>query len=319
MAKQRLTDQQRRRIEVAQERHREQVTPGGEHGLVITRFGKQVLIETQDGEQISTTLRRHVKDPVAGDQVIWQPQGEGGVIEALLPRQTVISRPNSQGKLRPIAANIDRLLVVVAPQPEAQANLIDRYLVAANHAGMETTLVVNKGDLLRETPTVMDMANAYRALGHSVVITDQDSDPHAEALRSTIGHQTLALVGQSGVGKSSLANRLLPDHDIRVGDLSSAAGLGRHTTTAAALYHLPGGGRLIDSPGVREFHLSHLPQEAVANGFIEFAPLLGSCRFRDCSHSHEKGCAILESVERGDISASRLASYHQIVASMTGD
>jgi len=316
MAKQRLTDQQRRRIEVAQERHRAQTTPGGEPGLVITRFGKQVLIETRDGEQISTTLRRHVKDPVAGDQVIWQPQGEGGVIETLLPRQTVISRPNSQGKLRPIAANIDRLLVVVAPQPEAQANLIDRYLVAATHAGMETTLVVNKGDLLSETPTVMDMATAYRALGHSVVITDQDSDPHAEALRSCIGHQTLALVGQSGVGKSSLAKRLLPDHDIRVGDLSSAAGLGRHTTTAAALYHLPGGGRLIDSPGVREFHLGHLPQDAVANGFIEFAPLLGSCRFRDCSHSHETGCAILESVERGDISTSRLASYHQIVASM---
>ena len=316
MSKRRLSDQQRRRIEAAQERHRTQASAGEESGLVIARFGKRVLLETNSGKQVSATLRRHVDDPVAGDRVIWVSEGDGGVVEALLPRSTVISRPNSQGRLRPIAANIDRLLVVVAPQPEAQANLIDRYLVAAEHAGMDVTLVVNKGDLLPQAPAVGQLAADYRDLGHSVVVTDQYSDPDADILKPIIRAQTLALVGQSGVGKSSLVQRLLPEQDIRIGDLSSAAGLGRHTTTAAALYHLPGGGQLIDSPGVREFHLSHLPPAAVAAGFVEFAPLLGACRFRDCSHDHEAGCAILEAHSRGEISANRMASYQQIVASM---
>jgi ribosome biogenesis GTPase len=248
---------------------------------------------------------------------VWTPQGEHGVIEALLPRRTIISRPNSQGALRPIAANIDRLLIVIAPQPLAQANLIDRYLVAASHAGIDASLIVNKADLLSEAPSVVQLAETYSELGVEVVTTGQLSDPGAETLMDMVATQTVALVGQSGVGKSSLIKRLLPDLEIRIGALSDAVGLGRHTTTAAALYHLPGGGRLIDSPGVREFHLSHLPKDAIESGFVEFEPLIGLCRFRDCSHSHEVRCAVLEAHERGEISSDRLASYRQIVASMS--
>ncbi len=317
MSKQRLSKQQHRRIQAAQDRYRNDSDLGGESGLVIARFGKQVLIESADGDRRTTTLRRRAEDPVAGDEVVWTPQGEHGVIEALLPRRTVISRPNSQGVLRPIAANIDRLLIVIAPQPLAQANLIDRYLVAAGHAGIEASLVVNKADLLPEAPSVLQLAEIYSHLGIEVLTTDQLSDPTANALLNMVATQTVALVGQSGVGKSSLIQRLLPDLEIRIGALSDAVGLGRHTTTAAALYHLPGGGRLIDSPGVREFHLSHLPKDAIAAGFVEFEPLLGSCRFRDCSHSHEVRCAILEAHERGEISEDRLSSYRQIVSSMS--
>lgn len=317
MSKQRLSKQQHRRIQAAQDRYRNDSDLGGESGLVIARFGKQVLIESADGDRRTTTLRRRAEDPVAGDEVVWTPQGEHGVIEALLPRRTVISRPNSQGVLRPIAANIDRLLIVIAPQPLAQANLIDRYLVAAGHAGIEASLVVNKADLLPEAPSVLELAEIYSHLGIEVLTTDQLSDPTANALLNMVATQTVALVGQSGVGKSSLIQRLLPDLEIRIGALSDAVGLGRHTTTAAALYHLPGGGRLIDSPGVREFHLSHLPKDAIAAGFVEFEPLLGSCRFRDCSHSHEVRCAILEAHERGEISEDRLSSYRQIVSSMS--
>ena len=317
MSKQRLSKQQHRRIQAAQDRYRNDSDLGGESGLVIARFGKQVLIESADGDRRTTTLRRRAEDPVAGDEVVWTPQGEHGVIEALLPRRTVISRPNSQGVLRPIAANIDRLLIVIAPQPLAQANLIDRYLVAAGHAGIEASLVVNKADLLPEAPSVLELAEIYSHLGIEVLTTDQLSDPTANALLNMVATQTVALVGQSGVGKSSLIQRLLADLEIRIGALSDAVGLGRHTTTAAALYHLPGGGRLIDSPGVREFHLSHLSKDAIAAGFIEFEPFLGLCRFRDCSHSHEVRCAILEAHERGEISADRLASYRQIVSSMS--
>jgi ribosome biogenesis GTPase len=317
MSKSQLSKQQHRRIQAAQERYRTESELGGESGLVIARFGKQVLIEEENGDRRTTTLRRRAEDPVAGDQVVWTPQGEHGVIEALLPRRTVISRPNSQGALRPIAANIDRLLIVIAPQPLAQANLIDRYLVAASHAGIDTSLIVNKADLLPEAPSVVQLAETYSQLGVEVVTTGQLSDPGAETLMDMVATQTVALVGQSGVGKSSLIKRLLPDLEIRIGALSDAVGLGRHTTTAAALYHLPGGGRLIDSPGVREFHLSHLPKDAIVSGFVEFEPLLGLCRFRDCSHSHEVRCAVLEAHERGEISADRLASYRQIVASMS--
>ena len=163
----------------------------------------------------------------------------------------------------------------------------------------------------------VQLAETYSELGVEVVTTGQLSDPGAETLMDMVATQTVALVGQSGVGKSSLIKRLLPDLEIRIGALSDAVGLGRHTTTAAALYHLPGGGRLIDSPGVREFHLSHLPKDAIESGFVEFEPLLGLCRFRDCSHSHEVRCAVLEAHERGEISSDRLASYRQIVASMS--
>ncbi len=317
MSKQRLSKQQHRRIQAAQERYRSDSELGGESGLVIARFGKQVLIEAENGDRRTATLRRRAEDPVAGDTVVWTPQGEHGVIEALLPRRTVISRPNSQRALRPIAANIDRLLIVIAPQPLAQANLIDRYLVAAGQAGIAASLVVNKADLLSEEPSVGKLAETYRNLDIEVLTTDRLSDPTAEALLNMTATQTVALVGQSGVGKSSLIQRLLPDLEIRIGALSDAVGLGRHTTTAAALYHLPGGGRLIDSPGVREFHLSHLSKDAIAAGFVEFEPLLGLCRFRDCSHSHEARCAILEAHERGEISTARLASYRQIVSSMS--
>ena len=317
MSKQRLSKQQHRRIQAAQDRYRVDGDLAGEPGLVIARFGKQVLIEAENGDRRTTTLRRHAEDPVAGDDVVWTPQGEHGVIETLLPRRTVISRPNSQGVLRPVAANIDRLLIVIAPQPLAQANLIDRYLVAAGHAGIAASLVVNKADLLSDAPSVLQLAEIYRHLGIEVLATDQFSDPTAHALSDLVASQTVALVGQSGVGKSSLIQRLLPDLEIRIGALSDAVGLGRHTTTAAALYHLPGGGRLIDSPGVREFHLSHLSKDAIAAGFIEFEPFLGLCRFRDCSHSHEVRCAILEAHERGEISADRLASYRQIVSSIS--
>jgi ribosome biogenesis GTPase len=165
MSKSQLSKQQNRRIQAAQERYRSESELGGESGLVIARFGKQVLIEEENGDRRTTTLRRRAEDPVAGDQVVWTPQGEHGVIEALLPRRTIISRPNSQGALRPIAANIDRLLIVIAPQPLAQANLIDRYLVAASHAGIDASLIVNKADLLSEAPSVVQLAETYSEVG----------------------------------------------------------------------------------------------------------------------------------------------------------
>jgi len=241
------------------------------------------------------------------------------VVVAQRERHSVLSRPDPYGKLKPIAANIDQILLVIAPFPEPHANLIDRYLVAAEVVGIEPVILLNKMDLLTADParqTAMDELLAiYPTLGYRVLRTSIKDSGLAE-LHSALRERTSVFVGQSGVGKSSLVNVLLPDADIRVGALSETTQKGTHTTTTAQLLHLNCGGTLIDSPGIREFGLWHMSKGQVEQGFREFRPLLGTCKFRDCQHEHEPGCAILDAVQSGAISATRLDSYRRIVASL---
>lgn len=315
MSRRRLTQQQNRRIAA----RREAVLAGdgpARAGLVIASHGRRVLVEDEDGNRHSCHQRANLEALVSGDRVQWQADGESGVIIAVEPRSNGLRRPDARGRLRTIAANIDLMLVVIAPVPEPHPNLIDRYLVAAHHEGIEAALILNKRDLLAENDPLPGLLSEYGQLGYAVAATGND-DPDAEALAPLITAKTVVLVGQSGVGKSSLVQRLLPDQDIRVGSLSDAAGKGRHTTTAAELFHLHNGGRLIDSPGIRDFHLTHLPEHEVAEGFREFNAYLGGCRFRDCRHRDEKDCAILAAVAEGLISERRLASYRNIIEGLT--
>ena len=310
MTKPRLTDQQARRV--AAQRTHSGIDPNdaGEAGVVIASYGKQVLVEHDDHQRTLCHLRAHLTPPVAGDRVIWTPSEETGVISALVERRNVLERPDIRGRLRPIAANIDLMLVVFAPEPAPQPHLLDRYLVAAAYIDVEPVLVLNKADLITDA-ALTDQLAVYAALGYRTLITDHNM-PHAQDLIEVIGDDTLILVGQSGVGKSSLIQRLLPDVAIRVGALSVVADKGRHTTTTTELFPLPRAGRLIDSPGVRDFGLSHLPIEAVGRGFREFQPLLGHCRFRDCRHQSEPGCALLNAVSAGVISPQRFDSFLRI-------
>jgi ribosome biogenesis GTPase len=252
---------------------------------------------------------------VAGDEILWLPTEETGVVDALVTRRNVLQRPDPKGRLRPVAANIDLMLIVFAPEPAPQANLIDRYLVAAENMEVEAALVLNKADLLEPGDELARQLDRYGELGYRTLTTHHEL-PGASDLTTLIGRDTLVLVGQSGVGKSSLIQRLLPEASIRVGALSEVADKGRHTTTTAELFHLPGGGRLIDSPGVRDFGLTHVAPEKVFNGFREFSPFLGQCRFRDCQHQSEPGCALTAAVENGDISSERFESFRQIVATL---
>ena len=316
MTKRRLTEQQTRRIE-AQRSASSQNTPElGQHGVVIARYGKQALIETPSGDRLLCHLRAHLESPVAGDNIVWLPTEETGVLDALVTRQNVLERPDWQGRLKPVAANIDLMLIVFAPEPAPQAGLIDRYLVAAENMGVEAALVLNKADLITPDHALTHQLARYAALGYRTLVTHQDL-PDASDLTALIGSDTLVLVGQSGVGKSSLIKRLLPEAAIRIGALSELADKGRHTTTTAELFHLPGGGRLIDSPGVRDFGLTHVSRDTIANGFREFWPVLGQCRFRDCRHQGEPGCALAAAVESGDISIERFDSFQQIADSLT--
>jgi ribosome biogenesis GTPase len=310
MTKPRLTDQQARRV--AAQRTHSGIDPNdaGEAGVVIASYGKQVLVEHDDHQRTLCHLRAHLTPPVAGDRVIWTPSEETGVISALVERRNVLERPDIRGRLRPIAANIDLMLVVFAPEPAPQPHLLDRYLVAAAYIDVEPVLVLNKADLITDA-ALTDQLAVYAALGYRTLITDHNM-PHAQDLIEVIGDDTLILVGQSGVGKSSLIQRLLPDVASRVGALSVVADKGRHTTTTTELFPLPRAGRLIDSPGVRDFGLSHLPIEAVERGFREFQPLLGHCRFRDCRHQSEPGCALLNAVSAGVISPQRFDSFLRI-------
>ena len=256
---------------------------------------------------------------MTGDRVVWCEGDPTGVVVARLPRDSALSRPDPHGKLKPVAANIDQILVVIAPYPEPHANLIDRYLVAAEVVGIEPVIVLNKIDLLEDDPVLAARMEAllaiYPTLGYRILRTSSRAGGLA-SLHEALRERTSVFVGQSGVGKSSLVNTLLPAADLRVGALSENRQKGTHTTTTAQLFHLACGGSLIDSPGIREFGLWHMSRDEVEQGFREFRALLGQCKFRDCRHEGEPGCALLDALERGAISAGRLDSYRHIVASL---
>jgi len=224
------------------------------------------------------------------------------------------------GTLRPIAANIDYIVLVVAPYPEPHANLIDRYLVAAESVGITPLILLNKTDLIDSSneAAIEELLSIYPTIGYQVMKVSTKNAEGINPLKTLLKDKTSVFVGQSGVGKSSLINALLPGVDLKVGELSAAKAKGIHTTTTAKLFHFPTGGDLIDSPGIREFGLWHMEREHVAEGFIEFRPFLGHCKFRDCSHQQEPECAILAGVNEGKISQRRLESF-EMIANSLGD
>ncbi|PVZ15470.1 MULTISPECIES: small ribosomal subunit biogenesis GTPase RsgA [unclassified Pseudomonas] len=340
MAKRQLTRRQAWRIDKIQNERAARATKresqaqesleGGDlgpeqHGLIIAHFGVQVEVEALEGEQAGSVfrcyLRANLPTLVTGDRVVWRAGHQSdGVIVAQLPRHSELCRPDARGQLKPVAGNVDQIVIVFAPAPEPHANLIDRYLVAAEHAGIRPLLLLNKADLIDEAngPGLHVLLKSYRELGYPLLEVSAHQGDGMKALKTRLDRHTSVFVGQSGVGKSSLVNSLL-DVGTRVGELSHWSGQGQHTTTTARLYHFPEGGDLIDSPGIREFGLVHVSRDDVEAGFIEFAPLLGRCRFRDCNHDREPGCALLEALEAGRIQPQRMASYRSIIASLPKD
>lgn len=338
MAKRQLNRRQNWRIDKIQgeraaraakrESHTLETLEGGDLGpeqigLVIAHFGVQVEVEAQEGELSGQVFRCHLRANlpalVTGDRVVWRAGNQGiGVIVAQLPRGTELCRPDSRGQLKPVAANVDLIVIVFAPLPEPHANLIDRYLVAAEHAGIRPLLLLNKVDLVDEQNAVAlnALLGVYRQLGYPVLEVSAHAGGGMDALQALLDGHVSVFVGQSGVGKSSLVNSLLPEVDTRVGPLSELTGKGTHTTTTARLFHFPRGGELIDSPGIREFGLGHVSRADVEAGFIEFDDLLGRCRFRDCKHDREPGCALLKALDEGRIQQQRMNSYRHILASL---
>jgi ribosome biogenesis GTPase len=314
MPKRKISKQQQRQIAATQQRRIQSVTGTQQQGLVIARYGKKAMIEADDTRIYQCALRQHLGYIVAGDRVVWHATQPGeGVITALLPRKSEMAKPAAHNTFKPVAANIDQVIIVVALQPQLSTLLLDSYLVACHTLQLSPIILVNKSDLLSDADDITQTMQVYTRLPYPVLYTSTHISHGLDHLHQILKQHTSVFVGQSGVGKSSLIASLLPHEDITIGALSATQALGKHTTSSSRLYHLPTGGDLIDSPGVREFGLWHMPAAQIAKGFIEFTPWLGKCKFSDCLHQQEPGCAIIQAMQQGDIHPARVANYHRLL------
>ncbi|WP_166425315.1 small ribosomal subunit biogenesis GTPase RsgA [Paraglaciecola sp. 20A4] len=292
-------------------------------GRVIGRFGKHADVEDSEGNIHRCHIRRTVISVVCGDEVLFRPGKDGtenisGVIEIVQDRKSVLTRPDFYDGVKPVAANIDQIIIVSSVIPALSLNIIDRYLVASEDVEIEPVILLNKVELLTdaERENVEKQLQIYHNIGYRVVYTSCKTHTGISDLALCLKDKISVFVGQSGVGKSSLINELLPDAAEITKEVSDNSGLGQHTTTTAKLLHFPQGGDLIDSPGVREFALWHMPMERLTWGFKEFRDYIGGCKFRDCTHGDDPGCIIRAAAEKGDISMQRYESYHKILSNL---
>lgn len=284
-------------------------------GLVLSHLGKGLAVEDSDGQVLACHTLRQLGTVAVGDRVRWEACGDGqGRVVEILPRSSLLVRPAHGGKTRPVAANLQQVLVVLAPEPEPDFLLADQILAVCEHRGIAAALLFNKTDLYDGRETVEANLREYAAIGYSVFRLSARQGQGMQALQAALQGKTSMLTGQSGVGKSSITRALLPEQSIRVGEVSSHSGLGRHTTTTATLYHLAAcGGDLIDSPGVAIFGMAEMNPAILAQSYREFLPHIARCRYNDCAHRGDQGCALAAAVEQGAVSAARYQRYLKLL------
>ncbi|TCM63188.1 ribosome biogenesis GTPase [Acinetobacter calcoaceticus] len=341
--KRRLTEQQQRRIQKQQQTRQEELDTSNDlEGLVVQHYGRQLEVQalsipdsppiqppSKDGEaaafwkniELDSVWRCHTRTNlellVTGDRVKWQadPNTGLGIITAIHPRRSLLTRPDRYHKVKPVAANISLIVIVIAPLPEPAPGLIDRYMVACADADIPALLLLNKTDLLKENDPILDLLAEYQNLGYETMQCHSLGD--LSPLSQRLDGETVAFVGQSGVGKSSIINSILPDAAQKTNIISENSALGQHTTTSTRLMGFGENGALIDSPGIREFGLWHLNLDKIDAGFPDISNLLGHCQFRNCTHKHEKQCALKQALDSGEILPRRLESYLRLVDEIT--
>jgi ribosome biogenesis GTPase len=280
-------------------------------GQITASYGRQFTVELADGSHVACVTRGKKGGAACGDRVRIKLTGSGqGVIEAILPRHSLLYRSDAFRE-KIIAANVTQIIIVLAAVPSFYEDLVNRCLIAAESANIKALIVLNKADLKTETALALEKLALYRDLGYSLLplSAHQDTTPLLPFLQG----ETSVLVGQSGMGKSSIINTLLPGVKAETREISATLDSGKHTTTHAKLYHLNADSHIIDSPGLQEFGLHHLKPEEIDHAFIEFRPYLGKCKFNNCRHVSEPGCAVLAAVTAGQVHPRRLAAYQKLI------
>ncbi|MDR1648206.1 MAG: ribosome small subunit-dependent GTPase A [Zoogloeaceae bacterium] len=280
--------------------------------LVVAAHGRQYRVELENGDNLLCFPRGKKSEIACGDHVRVRRGSETqGVIETLLPRASLLYRSNAfRQKL--IAANVDQIVFVIATEPAFSEDLIERCLIAAASQHIAPLLVLNKCDLSGRLPAARAALAGF--LARDVPVLELSARNDAAALLPHLSGKTSVLVGQSGMGKSTLVNALVPEAAAATREISAALDSGKHTTTHATLYRLDAQSRLMDSPGLQAFGLAHLSREELTAAFPEFAPWLGECRFRDCRHASDAGCALVAAAARGDFAPERLALFQMLAA-----
>jgi len=271
-------------------------------------------VRLPDGAEVSARVKGRRLRPVCGDEIVVEPLANETewLITAVLPRRNQLTRPNMRGETEILAANITLLIAVAADPPRPDWFIVDRYLCAAEIMAIRAAVVYNKADLASNTEAVQKILGEYRRIGYPVVQSSAKTGTNLEAIATLLRGEIGIVVGQSGVGKSSIINRLANDSSQRVAAVSSISGEGRHTTVNSSMLSLPGCGAVIDSPGVRDYAPAINCIEQVVTGFKEISVVGQNCRFSNCRHLREPHCAVKEALESGEISARRYESYKRL-------
>jgi ribosome biogenesis GTPase / thiamine phosphate phosphatase len=285
-------------------------------GLVIAHLGQGIAVEHDNKIILCQTLRK-LETVAVGDKVLWSLSApDQGRIESIMPRRSLLARPARNNKVRPVAANIDTVFVVIAVEPYCDFLLIDQYLAVCENSQINVALILNKVDL-DPSETLEQELDLYKNLDYQIHSVSTKTGTGLTELKLALQNQVSVFTGQSGVGKSSITNALIPDKNLKTNTISETTKHGRHTTTAATLYHIDNGGDLIDSPGVAIFGLADLNRQQLAQGYREFQPFSDNCKFNDCSHDQDKGCAVRAAAEAGSIAMTRYERFLKLTQKMS--
>ena len=334
MAKRKLSKQQQRRIASQQQN---KITDDNlrldesstQTARVISHHGRQLYAETENPDKsprkIKCKIRQNLGDIACGDFVIVQqaPDADGkiktgesqNVVVAIKERTNLLVKTGFAGAIKPVAANIGQLVIVTSLKPKPNPYLIDRYLTAAENLPAKALIIINKIDLLDKNAKqdIADLTELYQGIGYRVISSSIKKNIGLDEISDALSNTTSILVGLSGVGKSSIVKSILPKEEIKIGETSEATGEGKHTTTVSALYHLKGNGIIIDSPGVRDFTPINNSLDEITHGFADVRQFNGACKFSNCSHKIEPGCALKQAVTDGKLNELRFNNYLRLI------
>jgi len=287
-----------------------------DEAVIVATYSRRMRLRLATGDEVDARIKGKRLRPVCGDRVIAEPIDDESdwLITAILERDNALDRPNMRGKIEVLAANVDLLLVVAAGSPQPDWYIVDRYLCAAENMGVPAAVIYNKADLDTDEVKLQSALRDYERINYPTVRCSAKTGLNINEIQDIILEKTGIIVGQSGVGKSSIINHLMGGQQQRTAAISEKSGEGRHTTVNSMMLTLPGGGALIDSPGVRDYAPALQSATQVIRGFREVENAGHDCRFANCRHLREPGCAVKAAVENETISARRYESYRRLLA-----